>query len=321
MSNFSAILGKSSAMDTLIRSARIIAATDVTVLLKGETGTGKEVLAKAIQRESRRANKPFITLNCAAIPTHLVESEMFGYKKGAFTDATADKEGLLSYADGGTLFLDEINSLPLAIQPKLLRFIESGEFLSIGSTKPHRVNVRLIAASNIDLTGLIDRREFRQDLYFRLNVVPLDLPSLKERKEDIGLLAKHFFSYFSKTYKTSLSSFSKQSLKTLSSYNWPGNIRELRNLCERLSILLPGKHIEPENLPIEFSFSSKKITPDPVEFLLPETGIKLDELEAQMMTQALSRTHGNRSKAASLLGITRDAFSYRMIKHGLESVT
>lgn len=315
MDNFSAIIGHSPALENMIRSARMVAATDVTVLIKGETGTGKEVLASAIQKDSVRADKPFITLNCAALPEGLVESEIFGHKKGAFTGAISDKQGLFQAADGGTLFLDEINSLPLPIQSKLLRFLESGECLAVGGTKSYKVNVRVIAATNSDLNYLIDAGEFRRDLYFRLNVVPLELPCLRERSEDIEMLAKHFFEHFAKTHALVPPTFSKQTLRALRAYSWPGNIRELRNLCERLSILLAGKIVEPENLPHEFSGHEGRSSNE--DFILPERGLQLDALEANMIHQALVRTNGNRSKSARLLGISRDTLLYRIQKHGL----
>jgi len=313
--HFSSIIGRSPALESLIRSARMIAATDVTVLIKGETGTGKEVLASAIQKDSNRFDKPFITLNCAALPEGLVESEIFGHKKGAFTGAVTDKQGLFQAADGGTLFLDEINSLPLSIQSKLLRFLESGECLPVGSTKPYHVNVRVIAATNSDLNKLIETGEFRRDLYFRLNVVPLEIPTLHQRAEDIEMLTRHFFAHFAETHSLQAPTLSKHALKTLCNYKWPGNVRELRNLCERLSILLAGRVIEPENLPHEFTRSSDDAVS--VAFKLPESGLQLDELEANMIHQALTRTNGNRSKSARLLGISRDTLLYRIQKHGL----
>lgn len=315
MDNFNSIIGQSPALEALIRSARVVAATDVTVLIKGETGTGKEVLATAIQKDSPRADKPFVTLNCAALPEGLVESEIFGHKKGAFTGAIADKQGLFQAADGGTLFLDEINSLPLSIQSKLLRFLESGECLPVGGTKPYKVNVRIIAATNSDLDTLIETGEFRNDLYFRLNVVPLELPALHQRREDIEILTRHFFAHFSAAHSLEMPTLSRQTLKALRSYKWPGNIRELRNLCERLCILLSGRLIEPENLPREFSRSVSATAGS--EFILPEFGVQLDALEADMIYQALVRTKGNRSKSARLLGISRDTLLYRIQKHGL----
>lgn len=314
MNHFSSIIGQSPQLESLIRSAQVVSATDVTVLIKGETGTGKEVLANAIQKNSPRANKAFITLNCAALPESLVESEIFGHKKGAFTGALADKQGLFEAADGGTLFLDEINSLPLTVQSKLLRFLENGECLPIGASKPVKLDVRIIAATNADLNSMIENGEFRRDLYFRLNVVPLELPALHQRREDIDLLAKHFFNLFAQSHELKAPSLSKSSEKLLRGYKWPGNIRELRNLCERLCILLPGKLIEPENLPREFSLIDDTSNND---FILPESGLQLDALEADMIYQALSRTNGNRSKSARLLGISRDTLLYRMQKHGL----
>ncbi|MGZ8163045.1 MAG: sigma-54 interaction domain-containing protein [Methylobacter sp.] len=315
MDHFNTIIGQSPALDSLIRSAKMVAATDVTVLLKGETGTGKEILATAIQKESLRANKVFLTLNCAALPESLIESELFGHKKGSFTGATTNTPGLFQAADGGTLFLDEINSLPVSIQAKLLRFLDCGECLGVGDIHPYKVDVRIIAATNADLTSQIAAGEFRRDLFFRLNVVPLELPPLSQRTEDIERLIKHFMAMFEKAHLITAPKFSHQALKMLKTYKWPGNIRELRNLCERLSILFAGRTIEPENLPIEFSRYSN--TPEAKEFTLPEMGLKLDSLEADLIHQALSRTKGNRSKSAKLLGLSRDTLLYRMQKHGL----
>lgn len=319
MDHFSTIIGQSPALESLIRSARIVASTDVTILIKGETGTGKEVLANAIQKSSARADKSFITLNCATLPESLVESELFGHKKGSFTGAMANKEGLFQAADGGTLFLDEINSLPLSIQGKLLRFLESGECLAVGDTKPYKVNVRVIAATNTDLHSLIKRGEFRQDLFYRLNVVPLELPSLQERTEDIDMLIKHFLNHFTREHSIKAPSFSRQALKVLRHYSWPGNIRELRNLCERLSILLAGRTIEPENLPYEFIAETSGVKAEKTGFTLPTLGIHLEDLEADLIHQALERTNGNRSQSARLLGISRDTLLYRMQKYGLAS--
>jgi len=318
VTTFNSIIGQSPAFESLLRSAQVIAVTDVTLLIKGETGTGKEVMANAIQQGSPRAKKPFITLNCAALPENLVESELFGHKKGAFTGAINNKKGLLQVANGGTLFLDEINSLPLAIQAKLLRFLESGECLAVGETKPYTSDVRIIAATNTDLLTQIDEGKFRQDLFFRLSVVPLEIPPLRQRTEDIEALSQHFFKEFSERYSVAESQFSKQAIRKLRHYDWPGNIRELRNLCERLSILLPGTTIEAENLPIEFI---GKISNDDEmdKFILPENGLRLENLEANIIHQALTRTKGNRSKSARLLGISRDTLLYRIQKYGLST--
>jgi transcriptional regulator with PAS, ATPase and Fis domain len=315
MNHFNSIIAKSPELDSLIRVAQIAASTDVTVLLKGETGTGKEVFAQTIQKASHRANKSFITLNCASLPEGLIESELFGHRKGAFTGANTNSPGLLKAADGGTLFLDEINSLPISIQGRLLRFLDSGECLAVGETKPHFVDVRIIAATNVDLNQQIRAGDFRSDLYFRLNVVPIELPPLRKRAEDIEHLANHFLSLVAKEHSIVAPKLSKQTLKVLKTYRWPGNIRELRNLCERMSILLAGSVIEPENLPIEFQDSHLENQKN--GFILPETGVELDSLEADLINQALSRTKGNRSQSARLLGLSRDTLLYRMQKHGV----
>ncbi len=318
MDNFASIIGQSPALESLIRSAKIVAATNVTVLLKGDTGTGKEVFAHAIKNASPRATKKFLTLNCAALPESLIESELFGHKKGSFTGASHNTQGLLQAADGGTLFLDEINSLPLSIQAKLLRFLDVGECLAVGDVRPYKVDVRVIAATNANLMTLIEQGSFRQDLYFRLNVVPFELPKLADRIGDIELLTAHFFSLFEKNHGIKAPKFSKASLKILKQYKWTGNIRELRNLCERLSILFAEQIIEPEHLPQEFQNETSDIESN--DFTLPSTGIKLDSLEADLINQALERTQGNRSKSAKLLGITRDTLIYRMQKHGFFNV-
>lgn len=315
MDYFNTIIGHSPALESLIRCAKIVASTDVTILIKGETGTGKEILANAIQKSSSRANKPFITLNCATLSESLVESELFGHRKGSFTGATANKEGLFQAADGGTLFLDEINSLPLSIQGKLLRFLENGECLAVGDTKPYKVNVRIMAATNTDLHKQISRCDFRHDLFYRLNVVPIELPALQDRTEDIDTLVKHFLTHFAKEHHIVAPTFSRQTLKVLRGYKWPGNIRELRNLCERLSILLAGRTIEPENLPYEFTACTRNT--EKSNFTLPALGLQLEDLEADLIHQALTRTNGNRSKSARLLGITRDTLLYRIQKYGL----
>lgn len=316
MSHFKDIISHSPVFDNVLRSARMVAATDVTVLIKGETGTGKEVLASAIQKDSHRANKPFITLNCAALPESLIESELFGHRKGSFTGAIADKKGIFQAANGGTLFLDEINSLPVSIQAKLLRFLENGECLAVGDTEPYLVDVRIISATNCDLQQQIDAGKFREDLYFRLNVIPLEIPALKERVEDIEHLIKHFNDHFSAQHSRIAPKFSKQAIKILQNYDWPGNVRELRNLCERTSVLLSGQLIEAENFPHDF-FSTKTSTSNNQDFALPSVGINLNKLEADLIHQALQRTNGNRAKSARLLGLSRDTLLYRIQKHGL----
>jgi transcriptional regulator with PAS, ATPase and Fis domain len=315
MGHFKEIIGLSPSLESIVRNAKMVAATDVTVLIKGETGTGKELFANAIQRESSRADKPFICLNCAALSESLIESELFGHKKGAFTGAATNKTGLFEAADGGTVFLDEINSLPLSIQAKLLRFLESGECLAVGDTKVYQVNVRIIAATNADLNKQVKAGEFRRDLYYRLDVVPLELPPLARRLEDIEHLIKHFMAMVADKHSIDPPKFSKSALAVLKQYPWPGNIRELRNLCERLSILLAGSVVvEAEHLPSEF-FSKHNVR-ELESFTLPDEGVNLESLEKDLIQQALDRANGNRSKAAKLLGLSRDTLLYRMRKHG-----
>ena len=308
------IIGKSPAMQEVFDLIQRVAHTSANILIQGESGTGKELVARAIHELGSRSKKPFVAINCTAIPEGLLESELFGHKKGSFTGATHNTQGLFKAADGGTLFLDEINSLPLAIQAKLLRFLDSGEYLAIGDVHIHKVNVRIIAATNSDLTTQIKNGEFRADLYYRLNVVPLELPSLATRNHDIELLSTHFFKLFEKDHDIKSPKLSKASLKVLKQYHWPGNIRELRNLCERLSILYAEKTIEPENLPNEFRSNIPEV--ESQDFTLPSSGVNLETLEANLILQALDRTQGNRSKSAKLLGISRDTLLYRMQKHG-----
>jgi two-component system, NtrC family, response regulator HydG len=311
---FDALIGQSPNFEALLRSASMVAATDVTVLIVGETGTGKEVLASALQQNSPRADKTFITLNCAALPEAIAESELFGHRKGAFTGAVANQLGRLHAADGGTLFLDEVDSLPLPLQAKLLRFLETGEIQPVGDTHTMNVDVRIIAATNASLEDKIARGEFRRDLFYRLNVVPLEIPPLRERMGDIQILLSFFIKRFATDHNLPVVAFSKSALSRLQSYAWPGNVRELRNVCERLSILLAGRVIEEGNLPAEFlnrAPAQKSI------FALPELGIELEKVEIDLIQQALTRTNGNRSRSARLLGISRDTLLYRMQKHGI----
>lgn len=314
---FERLIGRSPNFEALLRSARMVASTDVTVLLTGETGTGKEVLAHALQQHSPRADKSFITLNCAALPESLAESELFGHRKGAFTGAVVNQLGRLQAADGGTLFLDEVDSLPLALQAKLLRFLESGEIQPVGDTRSERVDVRIIAATNCDLNEKIAKGEFRKDLYYRLNVVPLEIPPLRERGGDVHALLQHFMAQFAREHDIQPCQLGKTAMQALSAYAWPGNVRELRNLCERLSILLQGRIIEKDNLPLDIVGAAAAPVHKPV-FTLPDFGIQLDQLEIDLIKQALLRTRGNRSQSARLLGISRDTLLYRMQKHSIE---
>jgi len=313
MQAFQALLGQSDSLQSVLNAAQMVAMTDVTLLVTGESGTGKELLAQAIHQTSPRANGPMITINCAALPEALAESELFGHRKGAFTGATEHAKGRIQAAEGGTIFLDEIGELALPIQAKLLRFLESGECQAIGETSARKVDVRVVAATNRDLYQETQAGNFREDLFYRLNVVPLELPPLRERHGDIALLAKELLQQAAARHSLPPAKFSKCALKSLQSQNWPGNVRELRNLCERLAILLAGKTIEASNLPR--TATSPQTTHS--GFQLPEEGFNLEAMEVDMIQQALQKTAGNRSRAARLLGLSRDTLLYRMKKYTL----
>lgn len=315
MTAFNNLIGQSAEFENVIRSAQIVAATDVTVLVEGDTGTGKELLARALHESSQRADQAFITINCAALPEALAESELFGHRKGAFTGATCDQAGYINEAEGGTLFLDEIGELPLSIQSKLLRFIENGECQSIGDSQTHQVNVRLIAATNRNLQQQVEQGSFRADLYYRLKIVPLELPPLKQRGKDISLLINHYMKCLAEQHGLAVPKLSQGAFNRLRSYSWPGNVRELRNLCERLVVLLPGQEIEETNL----SMLTEPAKTDSVArpFRLPRQGLCLESLETDLIRQALGQSGGNKSRAARLLGISRDAFLYRLKKYSI----
>ncbi|MCH9698888.1 MAG: sigma 54-interacting transcriptional regulator [Gammaproteobacteria bacterium] len=315
MDTLNSLVGRSPALESVLRNARMAAATNVTVLILGETGTGKELLTEALQQSSSRANKAFVKINCAALPETLAESELFGHTKGAFTGAVSDSPGKLKAANGGTVFLDEIDSLDISLQGKLLRFLESGECQAVGKTSPDQVDVRVIAATNCDLGQRVSKGEFRKDLYYRLNVVPLELPSLRDRGSDVIALINHFIDLTTKEHALDKPKLTKAAYACLKSYRWPGNVRELKNLCERLCILRQGQIIDISNLPAEIS--SNTSTQSNHGFSLPDTGINLESLEIDLIRQALDRTNGNRSKSARLLGISRDTMLYRMNKYNL----
>ncbi len=311
---FAKLIGQAPNFESMLRSARMVAATDVTVLIIGETGTGKEVLAQALQQSSPRASRPFVTINCAALPEALAESELFGHKKGSFTGATGNQQGRLPAANTGTVFLDEVDSLPLPLQAKLLRFLETGEIQPVGETATQTVDVRVIAATNANLHDRISRGEFRRDLYYRLNVVPLEIPPLRERIGDVQVLLTHFINQFTKEHDLPKVSITKSAMNRLIAYPWPGNVRELRNVCERLCILLAGRIIDENNLPPEIV---SRLPAQKAQIDLPECGINLEQVEIDLIRQALERTNGNRTRSAKLLGISRDTLMYRMQKHGL----
>ncbi|HHJ36027.1 MAG TPA: sigma-54-dependent Fis family transcriptional regulator [Gammaproteobacteria bacterium] len=311
---FASIIGHSPALESVIRTAQIAAAADVHILIEGETGTGKELMAHALQQSSRRADQPFIIINCAALPSELVESLLFGHEKGAFTGADERREGYVQKASGGTLFLDEIGELALSLQAKLLRFVENGECQRLGSHETEVVDVRILAATNRNLLQMIDDGHFRHDLFYRLSVVSVRLPNLRQRREDIPELANHFLRQAARRNHVTACTFGKDAINKLKHYPWPGNIRELKNVCEHVSALLPGEIIHRENLPLDIDedrLSSHS------GYTLPEHGINMESLEIDLIKQALNYTDGNKSRAAKLLGLSRDAFLYRLKKHDL----
>ncbi len=312
--NFSNIVGHSPALESVIRTAQIAAAADVHILIEGETGTGKELMAQALQKSSRRKDNPFIIINCATLPAELVESLLFGHEQGAFTGADERKDGYVQKAHGGTLFLDEIGELPITLQAKLLRFVESGECQRLGSHEIEIIDVRILAATHRNLLQRISEGKFRADLFYRLSVVTLRLPTLKERRRDISELANHFLQDAARRNQTTPCIFTQDALTQLKHYRWPGNVRELKNVCEHVSALLPGETISKENLPLDIKEGNAN---NDSGYLLPEHGIDMVSLEIDLITQALNYTHGNKSKAAKMLGLSRDAFMYRLKKHDL----
>ena len=317
LENFeNSLIGQSPELNSVTWAAKITAASDVTVLIHGESGSGKEIFAKVIHNESNRKSHAMISVNCAAIPENLAESMLFGHIKGAFTGAVSNQKGYIQSADKGTLFLDEVGELPLSIQAKLLRFLESSECQKVGSSKTEKMDVRIIAATNRDLHDEVNKGNFRKDLFYRLHIVPLEIPALRERTGDVKILLNHFTNVLAEQYKVEAPVYSKSALNCLKTYSWPGNIRELRNLCERMSILLPGKTIDVQNLPPEIK-NAKKYAAQKSLVSLPDSGLSLVNVEIDLIQQALRKTSGNRSKAARLLGLTRDTLLYRMKKYSL----
>jgi len=310
------MVGESPAVKEVSRLLEKVANSNATVLITGESGTGKEVAAVAIHQNSPRRDYPFVPVNCAALPENLLESELFGHEKGAFTGAVARKLGRFELADKGTIFLDEIAEMPQSMQVKLLRVLQERSFERVGGTETLHVDVRIIAATNRDLSSAIEKGQFREDLYYRLNVVRIHLPPLRERREDIPLLAGHFLEKLRPTYM--VSRISNQAMKLLNQYSWPGNIRELQNVLERAAIISHGSEIAAEDLPREFQSTPLK-TGGETLVDIPDSGIRLEELERELIIKALEKSKGNQTRAAQLLGITRSALLYRIQKHGLGS--
>ncbi len=295
--------------------AKIANSGATTVLLQGESGAGKDVIAKAIHYQSIKSEAPFMEINCTSLPETLIESELFGHEKGAFTDAKAAKRGFFELADGGNIFLDEIGDMPLSTQAKLLKVIENKTFKRLGGSKDIVVEVRIIAATNKDLAKACKDGEFREDLYYRLKVFPLYLPPLRERKADIPLLIDHFISIFNESFKHHVKGISTEAKEIMMSYHWPGNVRELRNIIERAIILETEDWILPEHLPAEIAEDVGMEDAEKLHMKLPATGVSLVEVERELIQQALDAAGGNQVKAARLLGLSRDTLRYRMKKY------
>lgn len=318
-----AIIGDSAVMvemrQRLARIANVEAVDSLPpVLILGETGTGKELVARALHYESARGSQAFIELNCAAIPDHLLESEMFGHERGAFTDAKERRIGLIEAADGGTLFLDEIGEMDLGLQAKLLKVIEDGRFRRLGAVQERQVNLRIVAATNQNLEEKIRQGAFRADLFFRLRVLQVNVPPLRERGDDVLLLARHFLTYFGRRYGREDACLSKAAEAAMLAHRWPGNVRELRNVVEQAVLLAVSREIGPKDLMLPGAPVAIPGQLTDLPSLLPnDKDSLLDKMEKEMLQQALSKSAGNVSKAARELGISRDTLRYRMEKHGM----
>jgi two-component system NtrC family response regulator len=311
---FESIIGQSKVLLHVLEMAARVAQRDSTVLIRGETGTGKELLARAIHQNSRRKDQPFVTINCGAIPRDLMESELFGYAKGSFTGAFAPKRGKVESADGGTLFLDEIGEMPVELQVKLLRLIQQGEIEKVGAPAPLKVDVRILAATHRNLQNLIEDGTFREDLYYRLAVIPLELPPLRERAEDIPELVQALFVRARQKHNLPNLKLPPRLVPHFSGYRWPGNVRELENIIERLTVLSVDDEIRLGDLP-DF-LRNEKPPQDTVHFELPPQGVSLEALEKELILQALRKFDWNQTKAAAYLDLSRRTLIYRMEKYG-----
>ncbi len=316
---FDNIVGRSAAMREIFHTVERVAPTRATVLLAGESGVGKDMIARAIHQHSPRKSQPYVKINCTAIPENLMESELFGYEKGAFTGANISKPGKFEQADGGTAFLDEIGDVPGNIQVKLLRILQERQFERLGSNFTRNVDIRVIAATNVDLRAALEEGRFREDLYYRLNVVPISIPPLRARKEDIPFLALHFVQKLSRDLGVSGREISPGAMDRLVGHPWPGNVRELENTIERSLVLAAGDILQPADIRLEAPRNQQPQASSGVqEPLLPE-GETLEHWEQMMIREALRRANGNKSQAARMLGLTRNALRYRLSQMGMES--
>ena len=322
--SFQNLVGNSEAMHKIFELIRKVSDSPTNVLVTGESGTGKEIVAKAIHYNSPLKDRPFVSVNCGAIPENLVESELFGHKKGSFTGAVTDKDGLFEVADGGTLFLDEIGELPLSSQVRILRAIQEKTVRRVGGTEDVKVEVRIIAATNRDLEQMVQQGTFRQDLYYRLNVINIRTPALRERRDDIPLLAEHFLQKYSDRFGKAITKISKEAMDLLKKYDFPGNVRELENIIERTVALESGATVLPESLPqfVNTPTGRKMVSSDGIE--ITDEGIDLqkvlDQLEKELLVKAIHQANGVKKRAAKLLGITFRSMRYRVEKFSLGKV-
>ena len=312
------LVGKSQKMQELFKMIEVVSATNSTVLITGESGTGKELVAKAIHVNSQRADAPFVSVNCGAFTDTLLESELFGYMKGSFTGAATNKKGLFEVADKGTIFLDEVGETSTAMQVKLLRVLQERMIRRVGGTEEISVDVRVIAATNRDLTAMVAENEFREDLYYRIRVIPIQIPPLRHRRDDVPLLANHFLTKFNGMMGKNIQRLSKEALQKMETYDWPGNVRELENAMERAYILETSGELSAQHLPDNVSSTSRPRTLDTI----PEEGIDLEgyvaSLQRRYLEEALDRTGGVQVKAAELLRMSYRSFRHYMQKHGIE---
>ncbi|MCS7043540.1 MAG: sigma-54 dependent transcriptional regulator [Bryobacteraceae bacterium] len=311
------VIGTGPKMQEVLAAVMRVAPTRTTVLLCGESGVGKDLIARVIHHLSPRATQPFVKINCTTIPENLMESELFGYEKGAFTGATASRPGKFEQADRGTVFLDEIGDVPPAVQVKLLRVLQDREFERLGSNRTRQIDVRVIAATNADLRRALEEGNFREDLYYRLNVFPITIPPLRERREDIPLLAERFLRKFAAETGSRVESISPEAMRKLVEYHWPGNVRELENVIERSLLYADGKVLLPEHIHLDYAPRRAVNGQAAANGFLPE-GMTLEQYEQHLIREALRRAGGNKSQAARLLGLTRNALRYRLSQMGLE---
>ena len=313
------VIADSPAMKEVVRLIHRVASSEAsTVLLLGESGVGKGLIARALHFAGPAWEKPFTNITCTALPETLLESELFGHERGAFTDARQQKKGLFELASGGTIFLDEIGDMTPGLQAKLLRVLEEKTFRRVGGTRDIRVSVRIVAATNRDLAKEVEGGRFRGDLYFRLRVIPIEIPPLRDRSEDLVPLADSFLRHFNREFHKAVAGFDAEAIGMMRSYPWPGNVRELRNAIERAVLLTDGSRLVPADLPTEIRAYRPSAAAASAAFRLPTSGIVIEDLEREMVVQALERARGNRTRAASLLGMNRDQIRYRIEKFGLE---